>query len=439
MKTISWLRRIATAVALCSVAAVQAQTSAGAGSVIVLPVVAFTQSFTSFVFVQNPNLSAITLDVQFYESNNSNAPGFHDCGQFSVPGGATVGGQSLFFSMLTQCPAETGSTHFGMLILRHHDPANQDLVFYAYSRAETLTEAVGFSIEGFPIGNFSGATSNVLGLRRSTTGPTYLTHCYVGALAEAVSYKLTLFDGNDGDETSPLGSVSDTLQPFDSHRWTDVFVKLGALAGTYSNVRAKFEVTSTDPDTGGTPAYIGFCTVQESIHLSADFRIAKSRDALDQRQKRLTCYGQTTCGTLTAPPTQVSNPSTDRNVHSLFIAQPDFVKCDLVGDAPTLAKLQMRIREPGDVQNSPVFVTAAPYNVAPFTAGGASSNDVYFYTGERSEVNGGSTARWFIDVEAIDSTSSSPALDYGITCVSGNGVSVPFIRTVTARILDASF
>lgn len=432
MKTCHWLSRIAAALALGSAAAVQAQTSAGAGSVIVIPVVAFTASFTSTVHVQNPDpTTPITLDLLYYESNNAHDPGFHDCGQFSVPAG-----QSLFFSLRDQCPAEIGTTHFGMLVLRHHDPANQNMVFYAYTRAETPS-SVGFSIEGFPIGNFSGQTSNVLGLRRSSTGPMYLTHCYIGALGEPVNFKLTLFNGNDGTEASPIGSVSGTMQPFDSHRYTDVFARLGAPPGDYSNVRAKFEVTSDDPTTGGTPAYVGFCTVQESITFSADFRIAKSRDALDFRQKRLTCYGQTSCGTLTAPPTQVSNAVTDRNVHSLFIAQPDFVKCDLVGDAPTLAQLQIRIREPGDVQNSPVFVPAPPYDVAPFTAGGAAQNGLYFYTGERSEWNGGSTARWFIDVEGNDASTGS--LDYGITCTSGNGVSVPYIRTVTARVPDASF
>ncbi|MGH9805971.1 MAG: hypothetical protein ACRD9W_01695, partial [Terriglobia bacterium] len=155
-------------------------------------------------------------------------------------------------------------------------------------------------------------------------------------------------------------------------------------------------------------------------------------------QKRRTCYGQLAdCATLTAPPSQVSDASTDRNVHSLFIAQPDFVKCDLVGDAPTLAQLQIRIREPGDVANSPVFVPSTPYIGAPFTAGGTGHNGFYFYTGERSEWNAGSTARWFIDVEGSDTSTGS--LDYGITCTSGNGVSVPYIRTVTARVLDKSF
>lgn len=430
MKTSYWLRLICVILALYATGVAQAQTSAASGTVLVLPVVAFTATFTSEVTVQNPNVNSITLDLDYYESNNAHDPGFHDCGQFTVPAG-----QTLAFTMLAKCPAEIGTTHFGMLILRHHDPANQLDLFYAYSRAQTAS-GVGFSIEGFPIGGFSGDLSYATGLKNSSTTPFYATNCYVAALAEPITYTLTLYNGTDAAEAAPLGTVTASIPAFDSHRYTDVFARLGAGTDN-TNVKAKFSVAPIDVN-GTVPAYIGFCTVQESVTFSADFRIAKSRDALDQRQKRKTCYGQSACGTLTVPPTQVSDPSLIRNVHSMFIAQPDFVRCDLVG--PSNALLEIRLREPGDTFASSVFVPVTPYDTTPFqNAGSGHPSYFYIYTGERSEWNNGQTARWLIDVQAIDGQSSAPPLDYGITCKSGNGVSVPFFRGTAGRIPDASF
>ena len=430
MKTSNWLRFIWVALAVCASGVTQAQTSAGSGSVIVLPVVAFTATFTSEVTVQNPNGNSITLDLDYYESNNAHDPGFHDCGQFSVPAG-----QTLAFTMLAMCPPETGTTHFGMLILRHHDPANQLDLFYAYSRAQTGS-GVGFSIEGFPIGGFSGDISYATGIKNSTTTPFYATNCYVAALGEPITYTLTLYNGTDAAEAAPLGTVTASIPAFDSHRYTDVFARLGAGPNN-TNVKAKFSVAAIDAN-GTVPDYIGFCTVQESVTFSADFRIAKSRDALDQRQKRKTCYGQSACGTLTVPPTQIGNAATDRNVHSMFIAQPDFVRCDLVGSPATVAQLQIRIRDPGDSFVSTKFVPAAPYDATPFqNANTADVSYFYIYTGERTEWNFGQTARWLIDVEGNDAATGT--LDYGITCKSGNGVSVPYFRGTAARIADVNF
>ncbi len=430
MKTRHWLRATLGFLALCCAATSHGQTTGAAGSVIVFPNVASTASFNSEVNIQNRNNVDVTLDVLFYESLNSTTKGLHTCSQFPVPAG-----ESLSFTLAAQCSLDT-ATHFGMLIVRNHDLANQTEVFYGYARTQT-PQAVGFSVEGFPIGNFSGAVSYVQGLKRSSTGPTYQSNCYIGALGERIDFKVTLFDGADGTESAPLGSFSGALLPFVSFRFLDVFTALGAPAGDHTNVRARYEITALNSVTNGVPAYVGFCTVQESNTFSADFRIAKSQDAQDFRQKRKICYGQTsTCGTLVSSPTTVT-ADTDLNIHELYIAQPDFVKCDLVGDAPTLSQLQMRLREPGNYLTAPVFVPAAPYDSAPFTGGGAGANSFYIYTGEHSEWNGGSTDRWYIDVEGRDGTSG--ALAYGITCTSGNGISIPYVRTVTGRVPDASF
>ena len=121
-----------------------------------------------------------------------------------------------------------------------------------------------------------------------------------------------------------------------------MFTALGAPAGDHTNVRARYEITALESGTNGVPAYIGFCTVQESNTFSADFRIARSKDAADYRQKRQVCYASADCATAdSVNPTQIvpnpadpdpSNPTLQplKNIHSLMIEQPDFVDGKLV-------------------------------------------------------------------------------------------------------------
>src|SRR4029453_64538 len=114
-------------------------------------------------------------------------------------------------------------------------------------------------------------------------------------------------------------------------------------------------------------------TLETSDNGSADFRLAKSDDPADVRQARLACYGMDSCGN-SLP--SVTNPATIespvlKNIHYMIIDQPDFVSCNLVADAPTLAALEITLRGPGgDPLTAPVFPLTAPYNVPPYTSGG---------------------------------------------------------------------
>jgi hypothetical protein len=289
------------------------------------------------------------------------------------------------------------------------------------------------------VGNFSGQNANVIGLKRVAASPGYQSNCFVGALGEPVDYTLTLFDSTN----TQIGSVlSGSLVPYQTIRFLDIFAAVGAAPGDYLNARARFSATDTDPN---APALVGFCTVQENNTFGADFRIAKSRDALDRRAKRFMCYAtdpaDLTCQTAdTVAPTQVRLAST-RNIHYLFLAQPDFVKCDLV--SPNLEDLEMRLRLADDAFNgSAVFVPSAPFNAnPPYTAGGAGLTGFYIFTGHRTQVGQGSgvgqITRWFIDVQAnADAVANRPGdfpVDYGIVCNSGNGVSVAWVRAEVAR------
>jgi hypothetical protein len=68
----------------------------------------------------------------------------------------------------------------------------------------------------------------------------------------------------------------------------------------------------------------------------------------------------------------------------------------------------------------------APYNIAPYTAGGSGATGFYIYTGEKSTIDSGITTRWFIDVTASGAGSPTFPINYGIKCFSGNGISVPW-------------
>jgi hypothetical protein len=294
-----------------------------------------------------------------------------------------------------------------MLVLED-SAAQQTNVFFAYSRAQT-PGGNGFSIEGFPIGAFSGAPADVIGLKRQAAAPVYQSNCFVGALGEGLSYQIIL---RDGTTNAVIGDpITGSLQPFESTRVLDVFGAQGANApaGDYSNVRANFAITS-----GGLPAMVGFCTVQESTFFGADFRIAKSIDALNNGQKRTACIGMDDCAA-GAPSASVPEGITDptlKNIYSMIITQPDFVRCDLV--SARLSELQMRLRQWGD-----------PLNSTP-VAGGANLTTFYAFTGNRNAVNGGTATRWFIDVSARDSGATG-TFTFGITCRSGNGTEVPWL------------
>ena len=395
-----------------SVGLAHGQATAASGSVVVIPLVAQTASFSTEIVVRNPNPVPITLNVAFYEGLNSGTPGPKACTQLTVA--AT---ESKPFLLSSQCPMGAGG-HFGMLVLE--DAALQKTnVFFAYSRTQT-PGFIGFSVEGFPIGAFSGAPADSLGLKSQAAAPGFQSNCFAGALGEAVSYQLLLRDGT----TNALigGPLTRTLQPFEMFRYLDVFALAGA-PGDHSNVRANFTVTS------GGQALVAFCTVQENIQLSADFRIAKSIDALNNGQRRVTCIGQDNCGL--GNPVSVSQPETItvaegnlRRVYSMILTQPDYIRCDLVGSAGDLSNLQMRLRVPGDPFTSAVFVPSIG------DSGGANDTTFYVYTGERNAVNGGTATRWFIDVETRTQATATD-LKFGITCSSGNGAEVPWFRGST--------
>ena len=413
--------RIAPLLALTTLAATtgvaHAQSTAASGSVIVLPVVAETVSYTSEVIVRNPNATSLTLNVKFYEATTSSNPGLRTCAQLTVPAL-----QSKPFAVSAQCNPLGAGSHFGMLVLEDA-AAQQTDVFFAFSRAQT-PGGNGFSVEGFPTAAFSSAPADVIGLKRQSASPTYQSNCFVGALGEAVNYQMVL---RDGTTNAVIGSpVTGSLAAYQLRRFLDVFSAapngVGAPAGDYSNVRANFSVTS------GGPALVSFCTVQESTFFGADFRIGKSIDARNDAERRVACIGLDNCSDTTpsvVDPEQLLDAS-QKNVYSTILNPPDFVRCDLVG--PRKNDLQIRLRQWGDPLTSAVFPSSPPYS-----SGGSGQSFFYVNTGGRGAVNGGTASRWFIDVAFRTGGNATTPIDYGITCKSGNGMEIPWIRTTVAN------
>ena len=257
-RRLQWAGALAACSLLAAGAAV-AQTTFGSSPTIVFPVMASTSTFVGQATLYNPGSSSITVHLNYFDSSSTATPGAKPCTDATIPANSSVQ-----FSLATQCTLGGGS-HFGVLVATDSLNTNQ---FYGYSRTQNFAGA-GFSIEGFPVTNFSTVTSNSTGLIRQAASPTYQTNCFAGSLADPVSFNLKLFDGATGAQ---IGStISGSLNAFDQIRYLDVFTAAGAPVGDYSNVRAEFSNAGV-----GNQVLIGFCTVQDNVSFGADFRIAKS-------------------------------------------------------------------------------------------------------------------------------------------------------------------
>jgi len=255
-------QRLTVAAALCTAMASSAafgQTAFGAAPTVVFPIVASTGTFIGTVTLYNPNLSDVTVHLNYFDANNLAAPGAKVCNDLVIPANLSVQ-----FVLADQCTLGPGS-HFGPLVVAESVGTH---AIVGYSRTQS-NAGEGFSIEGFPIDNFATGQSNAVGLKASSVAPGYQTNCFVGSLGGAVTYDLKLFDDATGAQ---IGStVSGSLNAFEQFRYLDIFSAVGATPGEYANVRAQFIRTSADAQ-----PLVGFCTVQDNVSFGADFRIAKT-------------------------------------------------------------------------------------------------------------------------------------------------------------------
>jgi hypothetical protein len=362
------------------------------GTTVVIPVVAQTGSFVSEILVHSPGGTAATLSVTFHEATGSATPGSKACAPVVVQPGRVAS-----FGLNAQCSLGPGS-HFGMLEIADAASPRATLV-QAYSRTSNL-QGQGFSVEGYPIGAFSGAIGVVTGLRRQAAAPNYQTNCFVGALSEPIEYQITL-KSNPGSAT--LGTpITGTLSAWQMRRVLDVFGPAGvnASAGDHSNVTAEFRQTGP-----GNPAYVGFCTVQESVTFGADFRIARNIQADDQTRYRSLAYGHNGSGNLTTPAQIVA--AGEKNVHVSNVRPPDNLRCETVG--PNAGVLEIR----------------AMTTTGVLLGGGSNSPSAAFATGPRGAFSGAAPSIHF-EVSVREGASPAYPVSYGLTCTSGNGMGWPW-------------
>jgi len=372
--------------------------SGAASPVLAIPLVARTSSFESEVFVTNPTASNLGVNVRFYGARGTTGSGANNCPTQTVPARSTIA-----LSMTSACPGLPAGSQFGSLVLSDTALRNP---LVAYNRTAN-PQGNGFSVEAYPLGEFSSAPATVTGLKRVAVGPPpFQTNCFVGALGESVDYRITLADGATG---RAIGTpVTGTLAAWETVRYLDIFgpTAANAPAGDYANVRADFNVV------GATrAALVGFCTVQDNLSFGADFRLAKSTDAQDESQRRTVHVGHDGSGLLSAAP--VLQDLTRKHVWLTTVRHPDVLSCNLVGSRSN--HLEIRLREPGAIGSTTV------------RAGGNNVSSFAWDSGGRASVNAGIAGFWAIEVGYREGTSGTLPIAYGLTCRAGNGLSTPML------------
>ena len=368
------------------------------GSVLLVPVVARTASFESEVFITNQTASSVTVNLRYHGARGTTAVGSNVCSTQTIAAQST-----LALTLATACPSLPTGSQFGMLVISE---AQLRSPLVAYSRTAN-PQGNGFSVEAYSLSEFSSAPATVTGLKRIAAGPPpFQSNCFVGALDEAVGYRIALTDSVSGQAVG--APVTGTLAAWESVRYLDIFGPAGAGAPTrdYTNVRADFSVVGAAP-----AALIGFCTVQDNLSFGADFRIAKSIDALDGSQARAVHVGHDGSGALTTP--AVLQDLSRKHVWIVAVRHPDALSCNLAG--PRTNDLEIRLREPGALGTTAV------------RAGGSNASGFAVDIGGRASVNAGIAGYWAIEVGFREGSNGVLPLTYGLTCRAGNGVSTPVL------------
>ncbi|MEO8537939.1 MAG: hypothetical protein ABI533_10440 [Betaproteobacteria bacterium] len=368
-------------------------------SQIVIPVVASTASYVSQIVVKDQSGTARAIVIQFYEAQTSGTPGPKPCANISL-----AAFETKTVSLASQCTLAAGS-HHGFVILTDAT-ANRDKLFYAYTRVENPA-AIGFTVEGYPIGHIGGGESysEVDGVKRKAatpSSPAFQTNCFAATLNDPVSYSVSI-------DAPGSTVISDTLQPFQMRRFSDIYASAGLAAGDFENTT----VTFSKDDPAQFPAtLLTFCTVQDNTSFGADFRIGKNWNAADPSRFRLNCYAAS-YGSNPGECTNILQPSapfiTAGNKVRLLtrLYAPDVVTCSILGSRAADLKMRL-VLDPGQV----------------VVAGGAANNFTYS-TGARSTIGNGYHQYYWIEVDFKVGSNATYPIPFGVKCVAGNGLMDP--------------
>lgn len=379
------------ALAICGSA--QAQSPNGYASIVDIPVVVNSSTFTTDLYVHAAS-GATTISVT-YHGGVGTPTGVIACSNITL-----ASNESGRYDLGSLCGLSNAQSNFGRL--RLYELSTSNLPFAAYARVQSFS-GNGFSVEGFPVGNLAGSqgTQYVQGLRRQAGAPGYQSNCFIASLNEAVDVFWRLENGTTG---ATIGSsTTQTLAANQVVRILDVFTARGAPAGDYSNVRANFSENGA-----GEPGFVAYCTVQNNTSFDADFRIAK--DSFPSDENHRTSASSSTDGLGAA---LSLGSAAEKEILGIHLQHPDWVSCS-VGGAQA-ANLEMQLKDPAGV------VVAGGNGVSSF-------GEVYL--GERSTRNNGVSGLWTIEVSSTGSA-TIPA-PYSITCNNGNGTHRPLFLGVGA-------
>ena len=354
-----------------------AVTTDGTALTIVIPVVSSSGSYSSKVHVLNVDAYSASVDIYYTGAGESPSLGTRFCGTLSVPSGQTGN-----FDFAIQCGVNPAAgSNRGMMRLYSNAYIN------AYSRISN-PQGNGFSVEGYPIGNFFGYRLSVLGARKSAISPGYQTNCFVGSLEEAANYSIKLFQSNG----TQIGStIVGAIGANDLKRYLDIFAAAGVVSSELSDVTV--EITSTDAN---LPALVAFCTVQNNTSFDADFRIAKSR------------WGSGDSSVKYVDGASPFSPFTTWVKHRYIavLKAPDIVGCSI--NPPYDTVLEMQLLGPNGV----------------IWAGGNGVSSFNVVIGPKSAVAGGTDQSWVLEISPREFSQFYP-IYYTFNCYAGNGMSRP--------------
>jgi hypothetical protein len=389
MKTLLSRAGLLAAACLAFSGVASAQSPNGFASIIHVPVVVSTGTFQTTLFIHNPG-GSVSVNAKYYgATGTADAGTVLNCGNINVAGGRTES-----FNIASLCNF-SGASNFGTLRLVESD--NQDPhPIAAYTRVQSFT-GNGFSIEGFPLAEFSNAVgkSVVLGLRRDAAAPGYGSNCFASSIGDPVVVSMSLFDGANTQLGTPY---TFTLAANETQRVLDVFTAVGALDGDFANVRAEFSLALGNV---GNPSFSAFCTVQNNTSFDADFRIAKTVAPDDQ--SHLYFVTQTDNG-LGGP---FVIPAGKKAVYAVFLKHPDYFECQITGDGADKSEIQ--IKNPAGV------VVAGGDNVKTINK---------FYLGDKLSAGNGANSVWFVEMGTKDGLGDDKSR---LNCKSGAGMTRPFV------------
>ena len=396
--------------ALLNPAPAAATDTDGYHKVLILPLTVKSSTYQASYYIHNPSASAtIQVALTFYQGVTYATPwsptatSAYDCGIKAVAPNQVL----TYVDLIALCPSAppppTGGSTYGW-IWAQEVTSGTTLPFTIFSRIDNATFTSGFEAESAPAHTFTGATQNVLGLRRltGTSGIQIQTNCFVVALGEATTVTLSLFDGVTG---TPKGtSVTVNLPIAKMARFLNIFPEVG----DYSNGRLEVVTTPTGTNPQVYPGVIAYCTVENTSTRNADFRIAKASPVFDTQVQREWVENVDEAGKLfTTGATASTTEPGDRNRHVVYFKHPDVVECLLGGS--NAANLEMILVDPEG-------------NIVARAAGNVGFTNLY--TGDKGQHGQpgtlmGENGKWSLDVQSLNASGLNKT--YAIACRAGSG------------------